>query len=172
MATNEEWAVGYARQAGADFATYQLLQGDSRVPQCHKLQFLQMACEKLVKAHLIKGGTDPKTLQSSHAYIALTLPIVIRQQLALSKVRTHDPQWIMRHARLIAEEIDMLAPAVKRGGVRPDNCEYPWEDGSEVVRIPLDWKFKPSTLLLAQAGPTFLKLVFEAIQRLRIIEKQ
>ena len=81
MATNAEWAVGYARQAGADFATYLELQGNSSIPQCHKLQFLQMACEKLVKAHLIAGGTDPKTLQTSHAYVAGTLPVVIRQQL-------------------------------------------------------------------------------------------
>jgi hypothetical protein len=95
MATNEEWTVGYARQARADFATYQLLQGESRVPQCHKLQFLQMACEKLVKAHLIKGGTDPKSLQSSHAYVAGTLPVVIRQQLVLSGVRAHNRRWIM-----------------------------------------------------------------------------
>jgi len=35
MATNAEWAVGYARQAGADFATYNQLQGKSSIPQCH-----------------------------------------------------------------------------------------------------------------------------------------
>ena len=45
------------------------------IPQCHKLLLLQMACEKLAKAHLIKGGRDPNTLQSSHATVAGTLPV-------------------------------------------------------------------------------------------------
>jgi hypothetical protein len=143
MATNAEWAVGYARQAAADFATYNRLQGDASIPQCHKLQFLQMACEKLVKAHLIKGGAEPKDLQSSHAYVAGTLPVVIRQQLILSGLGTHKAAWNMEHARVIAAEIDVLAPAVKLEGARPDNCEYPWEDAAGKLHIPIDWKFKP-----------------------------
>lgn len=150
-----------------DFATYLQLQGRASIPQCHKLQFLQMACEKLVKAHLSKGGTDPTTLQSSHAYVAGTLPVVIRQQLLLSGVGTHQATWNVEHARLIAAEIEMLAPAVKRGGTRPDNCEYPWEDATGTLRIPLDWHFKPSDLLLARAARTFLKLIQDAIQRLQ-----
>ncbi len=168
MATNEDWTRGYAKQAAADFATYNALQGNSAIPQCHKLQFLQMACEKLVKAHLIKGGTAPGNLQSSHAYVAGTLPVVIRQQITLSGVAVHNAQWIMEHARLLAAEIDLLAPAVKRGGTRPDNCEYPWEDAAGNLRIPLEWdNFKPEKLLLAKAARTFLKLVHDAIQRLQ-----
>ena len=116
MATNEDWTRGYAKQAAADFATYNALQGNSAIPQCHKLQFLQMACEKLVKAHLIKGGTAPGNLQSSHAYVAGTLPVVIRQRITLSGVAVHNSQWIMEHARLLAAEIDLLAPAVKLAG--------------------------------------------------------
>ncbi len=165
MATNDEWAIGYARQAGADFATYLELQGNRSVPQCHKLQFLQMACEKLMKAQLIKGGNDPQELQSSHAYIAGTLPIVIRQQLILSGTGTHNAAWNMSHARLIANEIEMLAPAVRRGGTRPDNCEYPWEDAAQTLRVPIDWTFMQSGLLLGKAARTFLKLVLDAIQR-------
>jgi hypothetical protein len=167
MATPEEWTVGYARQAGADFATFLLLQENGSVPQCHKLQFLQMACEKLVKAHLVNGGADPSQLQSSHTGVAGTLPIVIRQQLIVSGVRTHNAQWNIQHARLIAAEIELLAPAVKRGGSRPDNCEYPWEDAGGNLHVPIDWKFKPSELLLAQAARTFLKLVQAAINRLQ-----
>jgi hypothetical protein len=168
MATPEEWTVGYARQAGADFATFlHLLEEGDKIPWCHKLQFLQMACEKLVKAHLIDGGADPVMLQSSHTRIAGTLPVVIRQQLMISQVGTHNAQWNIRHARLLAEEIELLAPAVKRGGVRPDNCEYPWEDAAGNLRVPLDWKFKSSDLLLARAARTFLKLVQDAIKRLK-----
>ncbi len=48
MATVLEWSIGYARQADADFKTFEAMQA-MEVPACHKLQFLQMACEKLVK---------------------------------------------------------------------------------------------------------------------------
>ena len=50
MATSAEWATGYARQADADFKTFEAVQ-DLSIPECHRLLFLQMACEKLVKAH-------------------------------------------------------------------------------------------------------------------------
>ena len=167
MATNDEWANGYARQAEADFAAYLELQGNGFLRQCHKLQFLQMACEKMVKAHLIKGGAKPHTLQSSHAYVAGTLPRVIKHQMGLSTTATDNPAWVIKHAQVIAEEIEMLAPAVKRGGSRPDNCEYPWEDAGGRLRVPIDWKFKPSELLLAKDARTFLKLMGDAIQRLQ-----
>ncbi len=165
MATNEEWAGGYARQAEADFTTFLELQGQAHLPQCHKLQFLQMTREKLVKAHLIQGGADPETLQASHAYVAGTLPVVIRQQMLISGVATHAASWNMEHARLISEEIEMLAPAVTRGGTRPDNCEYPWEDAGATLHVPIDWTFRPSGLLLAKAGRTFLKMIRDAIER-------
>jgi len=138
MATNAEWAGGYARQAGADFETYIQLHGKSSIPQCHKLQFLQMACEKLVKAHLIKGGTDPQTLQTSHTRVEGTLPVGIRQQLSSSDLGTHNPAWIMELERFLAEEIEILAPAVKRGGTRPDNCDYPM--AFSMAAAPTGWK--------------------------------
>ena len=79
MATGAEWSTGYARQADADFKTFEAILVLS-VPECHKLQFLQMACEKLVKAHLCGEGTDPADLQTSHACVAHNLPVVLRQQ--------------------------------------------------------------------------------------------
>jgi hypothetical protein len=66
MADHAAWAVGYARQAQADFQTFEKLQM-MPVPECHKLQFLQMAFEKLVKAHLCSERVDPSDLQTSHA---------------------------------------------------------------------------------------------------------
>ena len=54
MATVKEWSNAYALQAKADFMTYQALESlrseavvGWSIPICHKLQFLQMACEKL-----------------------------------------------------------------------------------------------------------------------------
>jgi hypothetical protein len=81
MADHAAWAVGYARQDQADFQTFEKFQAMT-VPECHKLQFLQMACEKLVKAHLCFEKADPSGLQTSHAYITRTLPVVVRQQAA------------------------------------------------------------------------------------------
>jgi hypothetical protein len=164
MASGPEWATGYARQADADLKTFAALHSLS-IPQCHKLQFLQMCSEKLVKAHLCKGGTDPAALQQSHSYIAGTLPVVLRHQVLSMKRSAAQAGKILRNVRHLAREIDVLAPAVKRGGQRPDNCEYPWQDAGGALHVPLDWTFYPS-LLLARGGRTFLKLLRAAIDQL------
>jgi hypothetical protein len=112
MATHAEWSRGYARQAMADFERYQALEQAVSVQSCHKLLFLQMACEKLVKAHLCGSGTDPAALQTSHGYVAGTLPVVLRQEaVAVNFTGTH-ARWVMHHARHLAQEIEVLAPAV------------------------------------------------------------
>src|SRR5262245_27699089 len=166
MATGAEWARGYARQADADLKTFEALQRMPEIPECHKLQFLQMACEKLAKAHLCGEGADPVSLQSSHAYITKTLPIVLRQTAAFFKYTGKQAREVLRHAKRICQEIEVLAPAVRRGGSRPDNCEYPWCDSRGTLRIPAESKFVPSQLLLMPSGPTFLKLLRVAINRL------
>lgn len=168
MGASVDWSVGYARQADADFNTFQLLQqlNETSVPQCHKLQFLQMACEKLVKAYLCGTGTDPSKLDSSHAYVAKTLPVVLRQQAIYVNFTGGKAKAALNHAKRLAQEIEVLAPAVKRDGQRPDNCEYPWEDDNAVVRTPLDWAFPLSDFVVQPAGCTILKLIRGAIDQL------
>ena len=163
MATGAQWSHGYARQADADFRMFQAPQTESSVAICHKLLFLQMACEKLVKAHLCAGGTDPASLQTSHAYVAGSLPVVLRHTAISLNFTGQHAKWVLKHAKHLAQEIEVLAPAVKRGGNRPDNCEYPWEDRNGELRVPLDWSFHPERLLVIPAGRTFLKLVRAAI---------
>ncbi len=165
MTTSADWSVGFARQADADFRTFQLLQ-ISDVPECHKLHFLQMACEKLVKAHLCGAGTEPSTIQASHAFVAKFLPRVLDQyalSLNFSNARARE---ILKQTRHLAQEVEILAPALKRGGQRPDNCEYPWEDNAEQLHVPLDWTFPPSRLIVERGGPTILKLIRGAIDSL------
>src|ERR1700681_890371 len=106
----------------------------------------------MCKAHLIQGGTPPSTLQSSHAYVAKQLPLVIRQQVLVAKQDPRKVAWVVQHTRHLAKEIEVLNPAVDRNGQRPDNCEYPWENGNGVLRSPLDWTFSPAQLLTAPAG--------------------
>lgn len=163
MATPEQWATGYARQADADYKTWEILQKNC-AEECHRLLLLQMACEKLCKAHLIRGGALPAALQSSHGYIAGPLPVVMRDQMThLGQNRPYG--CLMTKIRHLANEIEVLNPAVNRDGQRPDNCEYPWEDGNQVLHSPLDATFSPTQMLLAPAGRTFLKLLRGAITR-------
>ena len=109
MATSAQWASGYARQAEADFTTYEEAQ-DFPIPECHRLLFLQMACEKLVKAHLCGIGTDPAAVQTSHAYIAKTLPVVLRQQAVHFNYAGKKAAEALKHATRLAQEIELLAP--------------------------------------------------------------
>jgi len=119
-ATTDEWSVAYARQAAADFETFEFMQGQS-VPECHKLQFLQMACEKLVKAHLCGAGGQSGTLQASHAYVSANLPVVLKQQAVYLNFSGGKARKALETARVLSREIELLAPSVKRGGQRPDN---------------------------------------------------
>jgi hypothetical protein len=165
MTTPSEWAYGYARLASADFSTYEALQALAAIPDCHKLLYLQMACEKLCKAHLISSGTDPQSLQHSHGYIAGPLPVIVRQQIVLMYADLKGTGGILAITRHLAREIELLNPAIDRAGNRRDKCEYPWEAGGTLCS-PLDWSFAPSRLLTERHGRTFLKLVQLAIQRL------
>jgi hypothetical protein len=167
VSTPEEWGTAYARQAQVDIDAWDALQSNRDLPECQKLHFLQMACEKLAKAYLCKSGADPKSLQASHAYTAKNLPLIIRRQLDTARVRNPKTiREIVKNTRRLAREIELLAPAVDAGGKRPDNCEYPWENGNEKLHIPAEWTFSTIQLLAQPAGRTILKLIREAIVRL------
>jgi hypothetical protein len=75
MAMAQEWADGFARQADADFHAWEFFEADSQfpAPPCHKLLFLQMTCEKLCKAHMIRSGTNPNDVITTHRVIAKNL---------------------------------------------------------------------------------------------------
>src|SRR5262249_43399085 len=127
MPSHHEWRIAYAKQASADLRGREQLLAMPELPECQHLHFLQMACEKICKAYLCGQGTEPAALQSSHAYIASVLPIIVREQLAL-KSRHHqkDKSWMVQAIRNLARKIELLAPAVQGGGAYPANCEYPW----------------------------------------------
>ncbi|MBX9581652.1 MAG: hypothetical protein K2X87_15225 [Gemmataceae bacterium] len=166
MATRDEWAAGYARQADADLGLFERVWPDAAVTTCHKLLLLQMACEKLVKAYLCDSGSDPAVLQTSHAYTAANLPDVVQEAAVRVGYRGSRLRQVVGFAQRLAGEIELLAPAVKRGGQRPDNCEYPWEDAGGVLHVPPDWSFAPTRLLAQPAGRVFLRLVRAAIDEL------
>ena len=77
------WSRAYARQAQADLEAREALLG-APVPACQHLHFLQMACEKIAKAHRCLGGADPETLMHGHGFAAKVLPQVARELLRRS----------------------------------------------------------------------------------------
>ncbi len=167
MSSAKGWGRAFAIQAKADFQTCNRLQGRRDVPTCHKLHFLQMACEKLCKAHLCKAGSDPVALQSSHRYIGKNLPVVVKQQLArLDRKVVGRDGYPMNQIRHLAREIELLSPAVDDNGKRPDNCEYPWQVGPGEIRTPLEYQFPNLNLLTAPSGRNLLKCVQQAIEDL------
>jgi hypothetical protein len=168
MSARADWMRGYARQADVDFRAWELYQKypEALAADCHKLLFLQMACEKLCKAHLVSNNAPPQGLQASHAYIAGPLPIIIRQQILIMRQNLNGMRGVMEQVRHLANEVEVLNPAVDRDGRRPDNCEYPWDDAGGTLHSPLDWTFHPSRLLTAPSGRTFLKILREAINRI------
>ncbi len=161
------WARAFARQAAADleaFYNFERFPG-SLVTECHRQLFLQMACEKLCKAHLLRSGSRIEHLQSSHVYIRKNLPLIVREELRFLRSDLRKLRPVLQFAQQISAEIELLAPAVRRDGARPDNCEYPWEQDGAVVS-PLDWTFVPAQLIAAPQARTLLKLIHSAIHRL------
>lgn len=160
MSIDDDWADGFARQADADFRAWELYQKypEACAEVCHKLLFLQMACEKLCKAHRIRAGADPNELIKTHRVVAKNLPLVIREEMIR---RGQDNKAIAKRMPLVrhlAQEIELLNPAVRDDGQRPDNCEYPWEIGGKIFS-PLVWSFNPLRLCFEPGGVTFLKLL-------------
>lgn len=164
--STEDWVLGYARQAAADFEAWERYEKHpvALVADCHKLLFLQMACEKLCKAHLVKSGRAPEKVQRSHRFKG-HLCVVIRQEVSFASDEPRKLRNTMVYVKHLANEIELLNPAMQRVGHRPDNCEYAWEDGGRVFS-PLDHTFIPLRLVDQPAGRTFLKLVSGAIRRL------
>jgi hypothetical protein len=139
-------------------------------PACQHLHFLQMACEKISKAHRCLGGADPETLMHGHAFAAKVLPQIARELLRRSAFAAglevaHGGIGPM--VRQLAREVDLLAPTVDDDGRRPDNCEYPWEDVRGALHVPAEHGFGPlGTLHRHRAGSTFLKIVAVAAAEL------
>jgi hypothetical protein len=165
MAAPDDWRIAYARQARADLLTRDQLDG-SASPPCQSLHFLQMGCEKLAKAFLCAAGSDPSSLQGSHAYVAKQLPLVARSQLEDEGAKPGPIRDVVRFVKRLAREIELLAPAVDDGGRRPDNCEYPWEDSAGRVRIPADFTFAVEALLREPSGKKALRILQRAADRL------
>ncbi len=150
-------------QAASDWETYELLASHVDVAACHKLHFLQMACEKVAKAYRLRDTKSPESeLLSRHTGFAKFVPSFCKMVLS-QRYQGKDAQLarVIRASQALAREIEKLAPAIDRLAT-PENVEYPWQRGDEVI-APCQYNV-PSLELLQQAGGrTFLKIVKHAL---------
>jgi hypothetical protein len=160
------WSTAFTLQAQSDLAARDWLLQNRNLPQCHELHFLQMACEKLCKAHLMaRPGVDPSRLQRSHAYIAKNLPLIARDVLSRHAQHVPTAGYLVAAIRCLAEQIERLAPANDAGGTAPSNCEYPWTGSDRDVVVPARHNFGIS-LLHERAGRTLIKVLRMAAAQL------
>ncbi len=152
------WARAYARQARSDLEAREQLLRNERLPVCHHLHFLQMAAEKLCKAHLSAQGQPQDVLETSHAFIAGPLPLNVRQVIARDAQKLQRDTWVVAAIRKLSRQIELLHPQVDDKRRVPSNGVYPWMAATGVVLAPRDHAFEMS-LLHEKAGATLLKIM-------------
>ena len=161
MISLSDWARSYAQQAQADLTAYVHLVSIETVPACVRLHCLQMACEKLVKASLLRYGSRLADVDSIHAVVRSTLPRIYVDYFRRRFGKTLSNKSTKVHRiNLYAKEIDALHPSVNREQ-RPDNCEYPWVADDRLI-VPATFRFALETML-TQDGAQFLKFVSTVI---------
>jgi hypothetical protein len=117
-------------QARTDFAVFQLLVKESALPCCHALHYLQMATEKLGKAHAWKDGLPHNT---HRAFVGFLRSLSAnRQAQKLLGFEGQNANWIhtIRKSTSLAQQIEDLAPSLAQDGPNP---EYPWPPNAPTV---------------------------------------
>jgi len=165
MPSREAWAAGFAAQSRSDWQVYGRLAADDQIPACHELHYLQMACEKIAKAYRCRDTTaNLEDLLKRHVGFAKFMGSFLASPSIKEAYRGRDAQLrqVAKLARALAREIEKLAPAVDRAD-SPENAEYPWEAGEEVI-TPCQYSYPRLSLLVSPGGRTLLKLLARAIQ--------
>ena len=83
MPAEAGWARAFALQGLSDLRVRDKLIA-LRVERCHLLHYLQMAAEKICKAHLARQSED--NLRNTHACVQRVLPMIARQMLAPDEI--------------------------------------------------------------------------------------
>ncbi len=156
-------ADAYAEQSRSDFAVYQVQLQSAE--ECHRLHYLQMACEKIAKAYRLRDPVsfNPDDLYS-HAVFSKFIVGFLKSTPTRNRYQSQDSKrrQMEGYAKSLASEIERLAPALDREN-RPDNAEYPWMIG-ETIFVPCRYAFPVSLLLGEQGGRDILKLIEIAIK--------
>jgi hypothetical protein len=169
--TREAWARAFAQQARSDWAVYKVLAQQPTLPRCHGLHYLQMASEKIAKAYRCRDtNANVDDVLSSHVGFekfvnSFLLSPTMKEEYAGRRAQLRE---LLKTARLFAREIEKLAPAVDRIHA-PENAEYPWARGEEVV-TPCDYDYPALSLLTTSRGRTFLNFLARAICDFELIQ--
>jgi hypothetical protein len=164
------WRHTYARQAVSDFEVYTLLSQEGELPACHRMHYLQMSLEKAAKAHFWSGpgaGAAKSKVNRTHQVAEKYLPAVYKAFWYKTRGKTIIPGNVLKAAKLLCQEVDLLAPAVYDEMQRLDNCEYPWavvdNEETTAVHSPLDHLFAPEAMVRRPGTSTFLKAVLASV---------
>ena len=161
----EEWAAAYAKQSKSDYLVYEeIISASPEVEECHRLHYLQMACEKIAKAYRFRDTeTSIEDLTTEHVAFSKFIENFLGCAEIKARWRGQEEKLsqIRRLARLLAREIEKLAPAVDRER-SPQNAEYPWADGERII-VPCEYSYPNVSLLKEVVGRNFLKLIKIAI---------
>ena len=124
----------YAEQSRSDFTVYSVYLQEAE--ECHRLHYLQMACEKIAKAYRLRDlvSFNSEDLYS-HAVFSKFITGFLKSKLVRRRYASQDSKRreVERYARSLAVEIEKLAPAVDRERT-PANAEYPWMAGVTGLR--------------------------------------
>ncbi len=141
-------------QARTAFDVFGLLHGQSKLPPCHSLHYLQMATELLGKAHVWKYGRPRSTHRAFVGFLrSLATNRKAQKQLGYEG---SNQSWehLIRKSVPLADRIQGLAPALAGDGPNP---EYPWPQGAPEV-APAEYEFEIWLELQdTAAGRQFLK---------------
>ena len=135
MAGRDAWADAFYEQARSDWALFRELNERGDVPRCHALHYLQMATEKLAKAHRLRDTTvADDVLLSTHAGFSAFLAAFLHSPALHREFRGRSAYLgaARRGCGHLARLVEQLSPAVGGPG-HPVNTEYPWAAGDAVV---------------------------------------
>jgi hypothetical protein len=142
-------------QARTDFAVFELLRKDARLPACHSLHYLQMATEMLGKARAWKHGPRTTTHRAFVGFLrSLSTNRQAQKQLGFEG-RNENGEHEIRKSVPLAEAIEDLAPSLSPDSPNP---EYPWPR-LEPRFAPAEYTFTIWNELQTSAGRRFLNLL-------------
>ena len=158
------FANAYYRQASSDWQVYRTLEA-GKLPRCHALHYLQMACEKLAKAYRLRDTSSKEAkIRKSHTGFAKFINAFLRSPALMAEYQGQlaRHQAVCKSAARFAEAIEKLAPSIDQE-TSPENAEYPWERGRSVI-TPCEYDYPALSLLSAAGGRAFLNLIDRALR--------
>ncbi len=154
-----DWRSAFAAQARSDYKLFRRLCQLEGVENCHRIHYLCMVTEKVAKAFLTNGRTQPQT---SH-YVFTKFLKAANQNRTLRNVcgyknRLSAFRGYLEGIKKTAQEVENLVP---KSDCQAPNPEYPWLlrtsklGHKTIVEVPAEYNFKTIDL----KSPKVLKML-------------